>query len=174
MTVHPLPPDGPTELVEADSGELVERLSGGTATILLIWLIGVGAGTALLAVWLLAVVLFDEKFGLDELFSGFGFYVALYGAIGPTVLWLTGRAQEHGAGWFVWTAERIGLLMAGITVVFGAMVFLMLGYGISSGALAIAAAIVGATAVVAIAWGLATWAADRWIAAARSAVEPNR
>jgi hypothetical protein len=173
MTVQPLPPDGPTELVEADSGELVERLSGGTATILLIWLIGVGAGTALLAVWLLAVVLFDEKFGLDELFSGFGFYVALYGAIGPTVLWLTGRAQDHGAGWFVWTAERIGLLMAGITVVFGAMVFLMLGYGIGSGALAIAAAIVGATAVVAVAWGLATWAADRWIAAARSAVEPN-
>ena len=72
MTVQPLPPDGPTELVEADSGELVERLSGGTATILLIWLIGVGAGTALLAVWLLAVVLFDEKFGLDELFNSTG------------------------------------------------------------------------------------------------------
>ena len=161
------PSAGPTELVEADSGELVERLSGGTATILLIWLIGVGAGSALLAAWLLAVVLFDEKFGLDELFSGFGFYVALYGAIGPTVLWLTGRAQDHGAGWFVGTAERIGLLMAGITVVFGAMVFLMLGYGIGSGALAIALAIVGTTAVMAVGWGLATWLADRWIAATR-------
>lgn len=169
MTAPTRPPDSPTEFVEADSGELVERLSGGTATLLLIWLIGIGAGSALLAVWLLAVVLFDVKFGLDELFSGVGFYVALYGAIGPTVLWLTGRAQEHGAGWFVWTAERIGLLMAGITVVFGAMVFLMLGYGIGSGALAIAVAIVGATGVIAVGWGLATWAADSWIASARQA-----
>jgi len=171
MTGPTLPPDGPTELVEADSGELVERLSSGTATILLIWLIGVGAGSALLAAWLLAVVLFDEKFGLDELFSGFGFYVALYGAIGPTVLWLTGRAQEHGAAWFVWTAERIGLLMAGMTVVFGALVFLMLGYEIGSGALAIGVAIVGITAVMAIGWGVATWLADRWIAAARQVHE---
>jgi hypothetical protein len=172
MTVPALPPDGPTELVEADSGELVERLSSGTATLLLIWLIGVGAGSALLAVWLLAVVLFDETFGLDELFSGFGFYVALYGAIGPTVLWLTGRAQDHGAGWFVWTAERIGLLMAGITVVFGAMVLLMLGYGLGSGALIIAIAILGATALLAVGWGLATWAADRWIASARAELPP--
>jgi len=171
MTSAQLPPDGPTELVESDSGELVERLSGGTATLLLVWLIGVGAGSALLAVWLLAIVLFDEKFGISELFSGFGFYVAIYGAIGPTVLWLTGRAQGHGMGWFVLTAERIGLLMAGISVVFGAMVFLILGYGIGVGAATIAAAIVGATAVIAVGWGLATWAADRWIAAARSQPE---
>ena len=47
-----LPDDGPTELVEGNDGELVERLSGGTATLLLGWLIGVGAGSALLAAWL--------------------------------------------------------------------------------------------------------------------------
>ena len=48
--------DGPTELVEGNDGELVERLSGGTATLLLAWLIGVGAGSALLAAWLLAAL----------------------------------------------------------------------------------------------------------------------
>ena len=171
MTDPTRPSAGPTELVEADSGELVERLSGGTATILLIWLIGVGAGSALLAAWLLAVVLFDEKFGLDELFSGFGFYVALYGAIGPTVLWLTGRAQSHRLSWFVWTAEKIGGFMAAITVGFGALVLLILGYGLGIGHLAIGLAVLGATAVIAIGWGLATWAADRWIASARTPIE---
>ena len=35
--------DSPTELVETDDGELVERLSGSTATMLLAWLIGIGA-----------------------------------------------------------------------------------------------------------------------------------
>ena len=44
-----LPGDGPTELVEGNDGELVERLSTGTATLLLVWLVGVGAGSALLA-----------------------------------------------------------------------------------------------------------------------------
>ena len=45
-------PDGPTELVETDSGELVERLSTGTATLLLVWLVVIGAGTALLGILL--------------------------------------------------------------------------------------------------------------------------
>ena len=39
-----LAPDGPTELVEGNDGELVERLSAGTATLLLVWLIGTGRG----------------------------------------------------------------------------------------------------------------------------------
>ena len=46
-----LAPDGPTELVEGSDGELVERLSAGTATLLLVWLIGTGAASALLAAW---------------------------------------------------------------------------------------------------------------------------
>ena len=35
--------DGPTELVPNEKGDLVERLSAGTATILLVWLIGIYA-----------------------------------------------------------------------------------------------------------------------------------
>jgi hypothetical protein len=43
--------DGPTEMVEGADGELIERLSGGTATLLLVWLIGVGGLSTLLAAW---------------------------------------------------------------------------------------------------------------------------
>jgi hypothetical protein len=98
MSTDPEPaPDGPTELVETDSGELVERLSSGTATLLLVWLLIVGAGSALLAAWVVATMVLGERLGAGALFSDFGFYLALYGATGPTVLWLSGRAQGHTA-----------------------------------------------------------------------------
>ena len=95
-----LAPDGPTELVEGADGELVERLSAGTATLLLIWLIGTGAASALLAAWIFAAMILGQRLGADDLFSSTGFYVALFGASGPTLLWLTGRAQGHSLGWF--------------------------------------------------------------------------
>ena len=160
-------PEGPTELVESDSGELVERLSAGTATLLLVWLVMIGAGTALLGAWVIAAVVLGERLGVDQLISDFGFYVALYGAIGPTVLWLTGRAQGHGARWFIWTAARIGLFMSGLTIIFGASATMMLGRGLGPGALILGVAVLGTTLVISVAWGLATWAADRWIAGAR-------
>ena len=54
-----------------------------------------------------------QRLGADVLFSSVGFYVALFGASGPTLLWLTGRAQGHSLGWFLWTAAKIGLAMIG-------------------------------------------------------------
>ena len=93
-----LAPDGPTELVEGNDGELVERLSAGTATLLLVWLIGTGAASALLAAWIFAALVLDRRLGAADLFSSIGFYVALFGASGPTLLWLTGRAQGHSLG----------------------------------------------------------------------------
>ena len=162
-------PDGPTEMVETDSGELVERLSTTTATLLLIWLVVIGAGSALLAAWAIAAVVLEERLGAGALFSDFGFYVALYGATGPTVLWLAGRAQGHTAVWFVWTAARIGLFMAVLTIVFGGLVTFMLGAALGQGLLVLGAAVLVATLVISVLWGLATWAADRWIAQARVA-----
>jgi hypothetical protein len=88
-----LPEDGPTRLVEGNDGELVERLSGGTATLLLVWLIGIGAGSALLGAWLLAALILRIRLGSSELLGAPGLYIALLGATGPTVLWLAGRAQ---------------------------------------------------------------------------------
>jgi len=170
MSTDPEPnPEGPTELVETDSGELVERLSTGTATLLLAWLILVGAGSALLAAWVVAAVVLGERLGAGALFSDFGFYVALYGATGPTVLWLSGRAQRHTARWFVWTAARIGLLIAALTIAFGGMAAFVLGRGIGVGLVILGAAILVATLAISVLWGLATWAADRWIAQARVA-----
>ncbi len=160
-------PNGPTEVVETDSGELVERLSTGTATLLLIWLVVIGAGSALLAAWVVAAVVLGERLGVGALFSDFGFYVALYGATGPTVLWLSGRAQGHSVAWFVATAARIGLFMAVLTIVFGSLVTFMLGAGIEQGTLTLGAAVLVATLAISVLWGLATWAADRWIARAR-------
>jgi hypothetical protein len=176
MTTEPPPdapepepnPDGPTELVETDRGELVERLSAGTATLLLIWLVAIGAGTALLGAWVVALVVLGERLGADELLSDFGFYVALYGAIGPTTLWLSGRAQSHDARWFVLTAMRIGLFMSVLTIIFGATATFMLGRGIGPGALALGAAVLVVTLAASVLWGLGTWAADRWIAQART------
>jgi hypothetical protein len=170
MSTDPDPnPDGPTEMVETDSGELVERLSAGTATLLLVWLFVIGAGSALLAAWVVAAVVLGERLGAGALFSDFGFYVALYGAIGPTVLWLSGRAQGHTAAWFVFTAARIGLFMAVLTIVFGSLVTFGLGAGIGSGTIILGGAILVATLAISVLWGLATWAADRWIARARVA-----
>jgi hypothetical protein len=160
-------PDGPTEVVETDSGELLERLSASTATLLLIWLVVIGAGSALLAAWVVAAVVLGERLGAGAFFSDFGFYVALYGATGPTVLWLSGRAQGHSAAWFIGTAARIGLFMAGLTIVFGGLVTFMLGAGIEEGTFMLGAAVLVATLAISVLWGLATWAADRWIAQAR-------
>lgn len=162
-------PDGPTELVETDSGEMVERLSTSTATLLLIWLVVIGAGSALLAAWVVANLVLGERLGAGALFGDFGFYVALYGATGPTVLWLSGRAQSHTAAWFVWTAARIGLFMAVLTIVFGSLVTFMLGAGFGQGTFVLGGAVLAATLIISVLWGLATWAADRWIAQARVA-----
>jgi hypothetical protein len=161
--------EGPTELVDTEEGELVERLSGGTATLLLVWLIGVGALSTLVAAWVFVALVYRQRLGIGALFGGFGFYVGLAGATGPCVLWLAGRAQGHSLGWFLLTAARIALVMAGMLVIvlFGAA--LLLGGGASVPAVL---ALVALTALLALAlsivWGLATWAADRWIARARS------
>jgi len=160
--------DGPTEVVETEEGELIERLSGGTATLLLIWLIGVGALSTLLAAWLFVWFVSGERLGGNALFGGFGIYTALVGAAGPCVLWLAGRAQGHSFGWFSLTAAKIALVMVGLVLVFvfGAAL-------VMSGAVPGAGALLGAVAlgigavVLAQVWALATWAADRWIARAR-------
>jgi hypothetical protein len=162
-----LPEDGPTELAEGRDGELVERLSTGTATLLLAWLMGIGAASALLAAWVFAAVFLGERLGLDDLFSGVGFYVALFGAAGPTLLWLTGRAQGHSLAWFVWTAAQIGLVMIGGTIAIGVLGVLMLGGGIGAGALPGGLALIVLTLALSVLWALATWSADRYIARAR-------
>jgi len=160
--------DGPTELVEDERGELVERLSGGTATLLLVWLIGVGGLTALLAAWLYVWIVSGERLGAGALFGGFGFYVAVAGASGPCILWLTGRAQNHSLGWFVLTAAKIGLVMAAILlVVVSAAALLLVGAVPGVGALLAAALLVAFTLILSLVWAVAVWAADRYIARAR-------
>ena len=162
-----LPPDGPTELVPNDRGELVERLSGGTATMLLVWLIGIGAATALLGVWVFAYVEFGSRLGAGELFGGPGLYTALAGATGPTVLWLAGRAQGHDLRWFLVTSAKIAVLMLGIILLFFVASMLMFGLAPGPGAPGAAAFAIGLTLVASVIWGLATWSADHYIARAR-------
>jgi hypothetical protein len=162
-----LPDDGPTELAEGRDGELVERLSTGTATLLLAWLMGIGAASALLAAWIFSAAFLEQRLGLQELFSGIGFYIALFGAAGPTLLWLTGRAQGHSLAWFAWTAAKIGFVMIGGTIAIGALGVLMLGGELGEGALPGALALIGLTLVLSLLWALATWSADRYIARAR-------
>ncbi len=162
-----LPEDGPTELAEGRDGELVERLSGGTATLLLVWLLGIGAASSLLAAWIFSSIFLDQHLGLDDLFSGVGFYVALFGAAGPTILWLSGRAQGHSLAWFGWTAAKIGLVMIGGTIGIAATGILMLGGSFGGGALPAALTLIGLTLVLSIIWALAVWSADRYIARAR-------
>lgn len=162
-----LPPDGPTELVEGSDGELVERLSTGTATMLLAWLIGTGAASALLAAWLFAVVVLGRRLGISELFSSLGLYIAVFGASGPTLLWLTGRAQGHSLAWFGLTAAKIGMAMIGSIVVVIALGALLLGASFGPGFVPLAAILGGATLILSMSWALATWAADRYIARAR-------
>jgi len=168
-----LPPDGPTELVEGRDGELVERLATGTATLLLIWLVGVGAGSALLAAWIFAVVILGQRLGVDDLLSGTGFYVSLFGASGPTVLWLAGRAQDRSLGWFLLTAAKIGLAMLAGSILIVVLGSLLLGSSIGSGALPAIALLIGLTLAMAVVWALATWSADRYIARARVESTPD-
>jgi hypothetical protein len=162
-----LPEDGPTKLVEGNDGELVERLSGGTATLLLVWLIGVGAGSALLAAWLLAALILRIRLGTEHLFGAPGLYVSLYGATGPTVLWLTGRAQGHSLGWFALTAAKIGLVMAAILIGGLLLVTVVMGAALGGGAVRVTVAVFGFTLAISVLWALATWSADRYIANAR-------
>jgi hypothetical protein len=162
-----LAPDGPTELVEGDDGELVERLSTGTATLLLAWLIGTGAASALLAAWVFAAVMMGQRLGASDLFSSTGFYVALFGASGPTLLWLTGRAQGHSLGWFAWTAAKIGVAMIGSILVVVALGLLMVGAAIGPGFLPVSAILVGLTLILSMLWAVVTWSADRYIARVR-------
>jgi hypothetical protein len=162
-----LAPDGPTELVEGSDGELVERLSGGTATLLLAWLIGTGAASALLAAWIFAALVLGQRLGAADLFSSTGFYVALFGASGPTLLWLTGRAQGHSLGWFGWTAAKIGLAMIGSVLLVLALGLLMVGAAIGAGFLPVSAILVGLTLLLSMLWALVTWSADRYIARVR-------
>jgi len=169
-----LPEDGPTELVEGNDGELVERLSGGTATLLLAWLIGVGAGSALLAAWLLAVLVLRVRLGTEHLFGAPGLYVSLYGATGPTVLWLTGRAQSRSLGWFMLTAAKIGLVMAAILIGGLLLVVMVMGAVLGGGALVVSFAVFGFTLAVSMLWALATWSADRYIANARVVSEGDQ
>lgn len=160
--------DSPTEMVEDERGELFERLSGSTATILLVWLIGVGALSTLLAGWLLVWAATGEQLGVDALIGGFGFYVALAGASGPCILWLTGRAQGHTFAWFAVTAAKIALTMVAIVIVMIAIAAVVLGGSLpSTGALAAAGLMVGMALVLSLVWAAATWSADRWIARAR-------
>jgi hypothetical protein len=161
--------DGPTEVVETESGDLVERLSGGTATLLLVWLIGVGALTTLLGAWVYVWIVSGERLGIGALFGGFGLYTALAGAAGPCVLWLAGRAQGHRIGWFVATSAKIALVMVALvlaTALLGTLV--MAGSLPGGGALLLAALMVAVALVLSVPWALATWAADRWIARART------
>jgi hypothetical protein len=154
-------------MVEGSDGELVERLSTGTASLLLAWLIGTGAASALLAAWLFAAIVLRQRLGLGELFSSLGLYVSVFGASGPTLLWLTGRAQGHSLPWFGWTAAKIGLAMIGSIVVVMGLGALMLGVPIGPGFAPVAAILAGMTLILSMIWALVTWAADRYIARAR-------
>ena len=169
MSDEPPREDGPTELVETEGGELVERLSGGTATLLLIWLIGVGALSTLLAAWLYVWLVSGARLGIGYLFGGFGLYTALAGAAGPCVLWLAGRAQGHALGWFMITGAKIALVMVGLLLAIVLLASLVMAGAVPGLGAVLAAAVMALAAVVlAQVWAVATWAADRWIARART------
>jgi len=153
---------------------MVERLATGTATLLLVWLVGVGAGSALLAAWIFAAVILGLRLGVADLLSGTGFYVALFGASGPTVLWLAGRAQDRSLGWFLLTAAKIGLAMLGGSVLIVILGSLLLGSSIGPGALPAVVLLLALTLAMSVLWALATWSADRYIARARVEPSPER
>lgn len=160
--------DGPTEMVETDEGELIERLSGATATMLLVWLIGVGALSTLLGAWLFVWIVSGERLGIGALFGGFGLYTSLAGATGPCVLWLAGRAQGHSLGWFMLTAVKIALVMVAMVLAVILIATLILAGALPSVAALGAALIMALMAMVlSVIWAVATWSADRWIARAR-------
>lgn len=159
---------GPTEVVTDERGESVERLSFGTATLLLAWLIGIGAFSTLLAAWAYVWLVSGTRLGPDALFGGFGFYAAVAGASGPCILWLAGRAQGHSLGWFAWTAARIALVMVAILLAMIAGSLLLLAGALPGLPVLLAGALMAVWAVaLSQVWGVATWAADRWIARAR-------
>ena len=110
--------DGPTEVVETESGELIERLSGGhghaAAGLAHRRRLALDAAGAWLFIWFVS----GERLGVGALFGGFGIYTALAGAAGPCVLWLAGRAQGHTLGWFLVTAAKIALVMVAIVFFF--------------------------------------------------------
>lgn len=160
---------GPTEVVESDSGELIERLSGPTATLLLVWLIGVGALSTLLAAWTYFWMVTGQRLGIAALFSGFGLYTSLAGAAGPCVLWLAGRAQGHTLGWFLGTAVKIALVMVAIILAVILLATLVMAGALPGPGALVAAGLMAVMAVaLAVVWALATWSADRWIARART------
>ena len=162
--------DGPTEVVETEDGELLERLSGGTATLLLAWLIGIGGLSTLLAAWSFVWIVSGERLGLGALFGGFGIYTSLAGAAGPCVLWLAGRAQDHSLGWFMLTAAKIALVMIAIVLFFVfTATLVMAGTVPGIGGMLLAGLMVAMALLLSQVWGIATWAADRWIARARVA-----
>lgn len=160
--------DGPTEVVETEEGELVERLSGGTATLLLAWLIGIGALSTLLAVGAFVWIVTGRGLGLGALFGGFGIYTSLAGAAGPCVLWLAGRAQGHTLAWFMGTAAKIALVMLAVVLVMIFLVTLIMAGAVPGlGALVTIGLMVVLALALSQVWAVATWAADRWIARAR-------
>jgi hypothetical protein len=160
--------DGPTELVEAEDGELMERLSGGTATLLLVWLIGIGALSTLLAAWLYVWAVTGQRLGPDVLFSGFGVYTSIAGASGPCVLWLAGRAQGHSLGWFIVTSAKIALVMIAMVLSVAVLATLVVVGALPGPGAALAAGLmIAGGLVLSVVWAVATWAADRWIARAR-------
>jgi len=160
---------GPTEVVESDSGELIERLSGATATLLLVWLIGVGALSTLLAAWTYFWMVTGQRLGIAALFSGFGLYTSLAGAAGPCVLWLAGRAQGHTLGWFLGTAVKIALVMVAVILAVILLATLVMAGALPGPGALVAAGLMAVMAVaLAVVWALATWSADRWIARART------
>ncbi|MBA2634740.1 MAG: hypothetical protein H0U86_17380 [Chloroflexi bacterium] len=163
--------DGPTEVVETEDGELIERLSGGTATLLLVWLTGVGALSTLLAAWSYVWIVSGgtQRLGVDALFGGFGLYTALAGAAGPCVLWLAGRAQAHSLRWFIITGAKIALVMVGMVLAFVFLATLVMAGALPGPGALVASGLMALMAIVlALVWGAATWGADRWIARART------
>jgi hypothetical protein len=164
--------DGPTELVEAEDGELVERLSGGTATLLLVWLIGIGGLSTLLAAWLYVWAVTGQRLGTDALFGGFGLYTSIAGASGPCVLWLAGRAQGHSLGWFIMTSAKIAIVMVVLVLSVALLATLvMVGALPGPGAALAAGLMITGALVLSVIWAVATWGADRWIARARAGPE---
>jgi hypothetical protein len=58
--------------------------------------------------------------------------------------------------------------MSALTILFGGLVILVLGRGFTSGHVVLAVSVLGMTLAMSVVWGLAVWAADRWIAQART------
>jgi hypothetical protein len=59
--------------------------------------------------------------------------------------------------------------MSVLTILFGGLVILVLGRGFTGGHVVLAVAVLAMTLVISVIWGIAVWAADRWIAQARIA-----